>query len=74
MARKKRKGESERYLPGATWKDVMAGRAVTRADRERREVRRVAHRCRDCPFRCFLVKRAGTMRCERCGGVLDPNK
>ena len=75
MSRKKRKPEKVRYLPGARWLDVLRGRPVTQAERDREERRntgKVAYRCRDCPFAYRLARRGGTLRCVRCGGVLDP--
>jgi hypothetical protein len=75
VSRKKRKRTVEGYLRGVTWRDVMKGKAVTRADLDQKQSSRipqVAYRCRDCPFTCRLVKTTGTRRCVKCGGVLDP--
>ena len=78
MARKrKREKQRERYLPGATWRDVLRGRPVTDAEveRERQPVRKPrCYRCRDCPF-VGAVRSPGTRpRCEKCGGILNPTR
>jgi hypothetical protein len=76
MGRRKAKPKQQRYLPGARWQDVVYGRGVVThedVDRAKRaRDNRVAYHCRDCAFACRLAKRGGTLRCEKCGGVLDP--
>ena len=76
MSRRKHKPAKQRYLPGARWQDVKYGHGiVTQDDLEslrRRNSQRVAYRCRDCPFVCRLAKCGRTIRCVKCGGILDP--
>lgn len=64
-----------KYVPGATWKDVMKGKPVLRGEasaRRRAKPKQVPHRCRDCARGAMLPKRAGTVRCAACGGIVDP--
>jgi len=69
--------EQENYLPGATWRDVVKGRAVTAEDQARRTgvSPMVPHRCRSCHAEMTLIKQRisrRTRRCPACGGILDP--
>ena len=64
-----------KYLPGVTWKDVMKGKPVLKGEshaKRRAKPKAVPHRCRDCALGVNLTKRAGTVRCAACGGVVDP--
>jgi hypothetical protein len=75
MTRRRKREEWQRYLPGATWRDVLRGRPVTLAEqeRERRPGRKpTRYRCRDCSFVGAVQAPCTRPRCERCGGILDP--
>jgi hypothetical protein len=75
MGRKKRKSEKVHYLSGANWRDVLTGRAVTRDEKEHaklKSARKISYKCRDCPFVCRLMRKAGLIRCLKCGAIMDP--
>lgn len=72
---KKAKPDAPKYLPGVTWQDVLRRRPVTPAELERaRQVKnkRLTYRCRLCSHFCQPWRPTEKMKCERCGGIMDP--
>ncbi len=72
MGRRSRRCEREpKYLPGATWRDVLRGAPVTETERVRNGQPRPVYRCRDCPNIWTPVRTPSKPRCTACGGIMD---
>ena len=74
MAKKrKRKGEPVKYLRGATWKDVLAGRPVTATEVEAKEKKpkggAIVSRCLRCRRVAPVVYSKGRAAPCQCGGA-----
>lgn len=78
MGKRKRKakksaGQPAKYLSGATWRDVLAGRAVTAEEVERQERRKglLPGRCLSCQkLNMCRFGRGWKPTCVGCGGVV----
>jgi hypothetical protein len=71
MGKRETKPKRGSYIPGASWRDVMAGKPVLRSETGKRRGKSRSFRCRDCG-RSARLPRASKPRCEECGGILDP--
>lgn len=76
--RKRKHTAKPKLIPGMTWKHVMQNIPITRqekAERAERKPARVTLKCRAC-FATETIRTHGsicrTVRCQTCGGVLDP--
>jgi hypothetical protein len=76
MGRAKKKKPKAGYFAGATWRDVMTGRAVTGEDLKRRERKKErpvpTYQCRRCPNAWRPGRHVARPTCTLCGGIMDP--
>ena len=70
MCKRVTKSTGESYLPGASWRNVLAGKPVLRSETQKRRGKCLAFRCRDYA-RSARLSRGGKPRCDVCGGIMD---